>query len=87
MSIIIKRTTTKTYEIVTIALDSFTYDSEFRRIRSQHKRQYSTCFSCQRDFTDGEKLSLTQLRGMPNELLCHNCAVKLKTELSKVNNL
>jgi len=65
MSIVIKRTTTKNYEIVTIALDVFTYDAEFRRIRNQHKRQYSSCFSCQRNFIDGEKTSLTHLRGMP----------------------
>jgi hypothetical protein len=85
MSIIIKRTTTKTYEIVTIALDTFTYDAEFRHIRSQHKRQYSSCFSCQRNFTDGEKTSLANLRGTPNELLCHDCAVKLQSELDNVN--
>ena len=77
----LKRTYTKTYEIIGVALDSFTYDAQFKAIRDRFKRKYSSCFYCQRDFKDDEKISLTMIKNHVNETLFHDCALKVQENL------
>jgi len=77
----ITRTTVTHYRINQIALDLLTFDESYRRIRGRMKNKLFDCFSCKRDFTDGEKISLIIITGSGNKVVCHGCGVEIEKEL------
>lgn len=71
---IIIKTITRKYVITAIAINMFTYDESFRKIRSKFRYQGNTCYNCGHKFNDNEKISLVQFKNYPNRLVCRHCA-------------
>lgn len=69
----------KKYEVQNIGIDFYTYDQSFREIRSRYRYKCDECFMCGHKFEDGEKLSMGNIKGEPNKVFCHSCAMKITT--------
>lgn len=68
------RTVTKKYKVTNVAIDIFTFDASFRKIRNRFKYKGFSCFRCFSKFKDGEKMSLLQFSNHPNRMACKRCA-------------
>jgi len=79
----ITKTTVTHYHINQIALDFLTFDESYRRIREKMKNKLFNCFSCKRDFVDGEKISLIIIAGSRNKVVCHSCGAEIEKELGE----
>jgi hypothetical protein len=77
---VITKTKTTTYVISQIVVDFLEFDDSYRRIRGNFKYQGFGCFSCNRHFRDGEKISLV-FTDKGNKAVCHDCGMKFKEEL------
>lgn len=77
----ITKTTIKQYKITQIALDFLTFDESYRRIRGNMKNKLFNCFSCKREFKDGEAISLIIITNSKNKVVCHDCGLEIEKEL------
>ncbi len=77
--IIRKRTT---YEVEAVRLDFVQFTETYRDIRKYSRDKMFDCFSCGRDFEDGDMVSLA-LTDKGNKALCHDCAVVLEKQLKE----
>jgi hypothetical protein len=68
------RTVTKKYKVIGVAIDTFTFNETFRRIRGKFRYKGAQCFRCFSKFKDGEKMSLLQFSNHPNRMACNQCA-------------
>ena len=80
----ITKTTIKRYDITQIALDFLSFDESYRRIRGNMKNKLFNCFSCKREFTDGENISLIIITNSRNKVVCHACGLEIEAELNKL---
>lgn len=81
---IIKTKTTK-YSIKQIGLDMFTFNEAFRRIRGEMKYKMFECYVCNKDFKDGDKISLI-ITDKGNKAVCHDCGTEIQKELEAEGN-
>lgn len=76
------KTTTKTYNILQVALDFLAFNKSYRRIRGNSRYPGFECYQCRRHFQDGEKISLA-LTDKGNKVLCHDCGMEIKAKLEE----
>lgn len=77
---IIKKVTTKEYDIFEIGVDHIEYTERFKSIRSGFRYKMTNCFQCNAQFQIGDKISLG-ICAQGNKVFCHDCAVKIKEAL------
>jgi len=75
MGYVIKKVTTKIYEIEALSIDMFEAKS-FLEIRRKMKNKLNKCFKCNRAFTgsDEERITLAFTKKGGNKVLCRTCA-------------
>jgi len=76
----IVKTKTTTYTIKQITLDMLTFNETYRRIRGQSRHKMFDCHACNKDFKDGDKISLI-ITDKGNEVVCHECGIEIQKEL------
>lgn len=76
----IKVVKTTTYHIQGVVIDFMKFDARYRSIRGNMKYKGFSCFSCKRDFVDGEDIGLI-MTSKGNKVVCKSCAEKIEEEL------
>jgi len=78
----ITKTITKTtrYNITQVGIDFMEFNERYRQIRGSSKYKGFECYSCNKHFEDGEKISLI-FTDKGNKTVCHECGIKFKNEL------
>lgn len=74
------KTKTTIYNITQVAVDFLIFGNRFKEIRNKFKYKGFECYSCNKPFKDGEKVSLI-LTDKGNKTVCHECGQKFKKEL------
>ncbi|MCM3452775.1 hypothetical protein M3685_02280 [Heyndrickxia oleronia] len=79
------KTSSTTYNIKQIGLDFMVFNEDYRRIRGRAKYKGFNCFSCEKNFVDGEKISLA-ITDKGNKVLCQSCGGNIKKDLEELTN-
>jgi len=74
---------TKTVKINWCKKDFLEMNQKFRDVRANFEQPMDDCFWCGHKFIDGEMMSLAQLVGRRNEMLCQSCADELLSSTNK----
>jgi DNA-directed RNA polymerase subunit RPC12/RpoP len=79
----ITKTKTTTYNITHVGIDFLTFNEQYRKIRGGFEYKGFKCYSCNKSFKDGDKISLicTDKAGKGNKTVCHKCGIKFMKEL------
>jgi NAD-dependent SIR2 family protein deacetylase len=81
----IKKTITKTFEVITAHKDMFVFNDDYRRIRGHMKYKGFECFNCNHKFNDNESFGLVFTK-QGNKTVCNECANKLISDEAKNEN-
>jgi hypothetical protein len=76
----ITKTKTITYNITHVGIDFLVFDKQYRKIRGGFEYKGFECFSCNKSFKDGEKISLI-FTDKGNKTVCYKCGTKFMEEL------
>lgn len=76
----IVKTKTTTFKVLQVGIDFLTFNESYRRIRSNFKYKGFQCYACDKNFVDGEKISLV-ITNRGNKVICRSCAKKFSEEL------
>jgi protein-arginine kinase activator protein McsA len=76
----ITKTKTTVYNISQVGIDMMEFNERYRQIRGNMNYKGFSCYSCNKHFEDGEKISLI-ITDKGNRTVCHKCGMKFKDEL------
>jgi hypothetical protein len=72
------KTTVKTYTPIWVHENFSTFNATWIKIRENMKYKGFSCFKCEKDFRDGDVISLVAFQHVGNKVLCLECAKDLK---------
>lgn len=76
------KTKTTVYNVTQVGIDFMEFSERYRQIRGKFKYKGFECYSCNKDFKDGEKISLI-ITNKGNKTVCRQCGMKFKEELGR----
>lgn len=69
-----------TYNVQSVIIDYSVFDIIWRTVRARFKYKGFTCFVCNKEFIDREKISML-LTDKGNKVACNCCAAKIKIQI------